>query len=150
MKKNIYNIKRLKWWLVNLRKKCKRASRNGVTVEIEDLSIRFHSLWLRPCSLCKYSFGTLIWFWDLIVSTKASWDTFSPLLRQQELLHWNYCFFQPSAHSFGIEAALQKLAEKPLAWLLWDQAVSLGLAGISLQAFELQAVWIELFELRAL
>lgn len=29
---------------------------------------KFSSFWLRPCSLRRYSFGTLVWFWNKTIS----------------------------------------------------------------------------------
>ena len=54
-----------------------------------ELVLRFCPSWLRSCSVCEYSFGTLFWFWSQTLSTEAGCEVFSSLLPQQELFHWN-------------------------------------------------------------
>ena len=64
---------------------CNRSS-PGLNSE---LVLRFCPSWLRSCSVCEYSFGTLFWFWNQTLSTETGCEAFSPLLLQQELFHWN-------------------------------------------------------------
>ena len=55
---------------------CNRSS-PGLNSE---LVLRFCPSWLRSCSVCEYSFGTLFWFWNQTLSTETGCEAFSPLL----------------------------------------------------------------------
>ena len=49
--------------------------------------LRFLPFWLRPCSVCEYSFGTLVWFWDQRVLLKLA--NLNPFLHDHRLFLWN-------------------------------------------------------------
>ena len=70
------------------------------------------SFWLRPCSVYKYSFGTLVWFWVRLLHLKLAENAFRlQFIPLEGAIPWELC-------------------EKVLTWLSWEQVVSLELTGI--------------------
>ena len=57
----------------------------------------YRFVWLRPCSVCKSSFGTWVWSWDQTVSTEAGWKCLWPNFFRKGLLQIRLPVFQPLA-----------------------------------------------------
>ena len=132
--------------------------------------LKVSSFWLKPCSPCEYSFGTLVWFETRLFHW--SWLTFIPFPSEHELLipklaslqhipvgrccfsetvpvfsafswfFWKGCLLETG--QFKKKKKRKERKGKLSAWLHWDQDLSFGLAGIFLPA-----VWIKPCVLKA-
>ena len=129
--------------------------------------LKVSSFWLKPCSPCEYSFGTLVWFETRLFHWSRL--TFIPFPLEHKLLilklaslqqipvgRWvvslKQCqFFQLSADSFG-KADFWRLAKKKKKRESFQpdstgtKISPLDLMGFACQPFELNHVCCRLFE----
>ena len=101
----------------------------------------------RPCSVYKYSFGTLVWSWDQTVSTEAGWKCLRPNSFRRSCFKWNH------AVCSGFSLFLWKGYSLEMGWKsLWlsssgTKQFPLSWLGLACQLFELSCLCCKSFEL---
>ena len=91
--------------------------------------LRFLPFWLRPCSVCEYSFGTLVWF---LKSDCSSWNwlAFGPFLLEHGMFHWSCADSAFGPIPFWIGAVILELCGAAFGLAPLGPDCSLKTAGI--------------------
>ena len=90
--------------------------------------LRSHPFWWRPSSVCEcFFFFFFLHFgriWNQMVSNRMSWSSGTGSISLE------LCWFILQPILLEHKLSYGNRAEKSLAWLLWDQAAPLELAGM--------------------